>query len=44
MADPRADLENAATATDDTGIPALTSGTNGVPKTTMHFHSDVMAM
>jgi 2-aminobenzoate-CoA ligase len=32
------------TAADDTCIIAFTSGTTGVPKGTMHFHRDVMAI
>ena len=32
------------TAADDTCILAFTSGTTGVPKATMHFHRDVMAI
>jgi 2-aminobenzoate-CoA ligase len=35
---------NANTASDDTCIIAFTSGTTGVPKATMHFHHDVMAI
>jgi 2-aminobenzoate-CoA ligase len=35
---------NANTASDDTCIIAFTSGTTGVPKATMHFHRDVMAI
>ncbi|MES2948487.1 MAG: benzoate-CoA ligase family protein [Pseudomonadota bacterium] len=35
---------NANTAADDTCIIAFTSGTTGIPKATMHFHRDVMAI
>ena len=35
---------NVDTAADDTCILAFTSGTTGVPKGTMHFHRDVMAI
>jgi len=35
---------NAATASDDTCIIAFTSGTTGIPKATMHYHRDVMAI
>ena len=35
---------NANTASDDTCIIAFTSGTTGIPKATMHFHRDVMAV
>ena len=37
-------FDNVATAADDTCILAFTSGTTGVPKATMHFHRDVMAV
>ena len=37
-------FENADTAADDTCLIAFTSGTTGVPKATMHFHRDVMAV
>lgn len=37
-------FENVDTAADDTCILAFTSGTTGVPKATMHFHRDVMAI
>jgi 2-aminobenzoate-CoA ligase len=37
-------FSNVATAADDTCILAFTSGTTGVPKATMHFHRDVMAI
>jgi 2-aminobenzoate-CoA ligase len=32
------------TAADDVALLALTSGTTGVPKATMHFHRDVLAI
>ena len=35
---------NVMTAADDTCIIAFTSGTTGIPKATMHFHRDVMAI
>jgi 2-aminobenzoate-CoA ligase len=34
----------AATAADDVALIAFTSGTSGVPKATMHFHRDVLAI
>ena len=37
-------FSNVDTAADDTCILAFTSGTTGVPKATMHFHRDVMAI
>lgn len=37
-------FDNVATASDDTCLIAFTSGTTGVPKGTMHFHRDVMAI
>jgi 2-aminobenzoate-CoA ligase len=39
-----AEFSNIDTAADDTCILAFTSGTTGVPKATMHFHRDVMAI
>jgi 2-aminobenzoate-CoA ligase len=39
-----ASFTNVDTAADDTCILAFTSGTTGVPKATMHFHRDVMAI
>jgi acyl-CoA synthetase (AMP-forming)/AMP-acid ligase II len=37
-------FETVNTATDDTCLIAFTSGTTGIPKATMHFHRDVMAI
>ena len=37
-------FKNVDTAADDCCILAFTSGTTGVPKATMHFHRDVMAI
>lgn len=37
-------FDNVATAADDTCIFGFTSGTTGVPKATMHYHRDVMAI
>lgn len=37
-------FENVDTAATDTCIFGFTSGTTGVPKATMHFHRDVMAI
>ena len=39
-----ATFADVATAADDTVLIAFTSGTTGVPKGTMHFHRDVMAI
>ena len=44
MARQSTSFENVATAADDTCLLAFTSGTTGVPKATMHFHRDVMAV
>ena len=44
MAAQPATFDNVDTAADDTCILAFTSGTTGVPKATMHFHRDVMAI
>ncbi|WP_066337282.1 AMP-binding protein [Azohydromonas lata] len=40
---PRA-FANVDTAADDTCLLAFTSGTTGVPKATMHFHRDLLAV
>lgn len=37
-------FQNVDTSADDTCIFGFTSGTTGVPKATMHFHRDVMAI
>ncbi|WP_454730971.1 MULTISPECIES: AMP-binding protein [Cupriavidus] len=37
-------FDNVDTAADDTCIFGFTSGTTGVPKATMHYHRDVMAI
>jgi 2-aminobenzoate-CoA ligase len=37
-------FDNVDTAAEDTCLIAFTSGTTGVPKGTMHFHRDVMAI
>jgi len=37
-------FQNVDTAADDTCVLAFTSGTTGVPKATMHFHRDIMAV
>ena len=44
MARQPAEFANVDTAADDTCILAFTSGTTGIPKGTMHFHRDVMAI
>lgn len=44
MARQSAVFTNVDTASDDTCILAFTSGTTGVPKATMHFHRDVIAI
>lgn len=44
MARHDAPFANVDTAADDTCLLAFTSGTTGVPKATMHFHRDVMAI
>lgn len=44
MARHPARFQNVDTAADDTCILAFTSGTTGIPKATMHFHRDVMAI
>ena len=38
------DFENCNTAADDTCLIGFTSGTTGIPKATLHFHRDVMAI
>ncbi|MGH8776029.1 MAG: AMP-binding protein [Jiangellaceae bacterium] len=42
-ADPPSDFDSVQTAADDVALLALTSGTTGRPKVTMHFHRDVLA-
>ncbi|MGD9944006.1 MAG: AMP-binding protein [Burkholderiaceae bacterium] len=43
--DPRRDrFEACDTAQDDVALIAFTSGTTGMPKGTMHFHRDILAM
>jgi 2-aminobenzoate-CoA ligase len=37
-------FQNVDTAADDTCLLAFTSGTTGVPKATMHFHRDLIAI
>ncbi|MBL0938397.1 MAG: AMP-binding protein [Gemmatimonadaceae bacterium] len=44
MARHDAPFDTVATASDDTCLLAFTSGTTGIPKATMHFHRDVMAI
>jgi 2-aminobenzoate-CoA ligase len=44
MAQKTAQFDAVPTAADDVCIIAFTSGTTGVPKGTMHFHRDVMAI
>lgn len=44
MARQVATFANVETASDDVCLLAFTSGTTGVPKATMHFHRDVLAM
>ncbi len=38
------DFSNVPTAEDDVALIAFTSGTSGVPKGTMHFHRDLLAV
>ena len=40
----REPFEPVATSADDVALLAVTSGTTGVPKTTAHFHRDVLAV
>jgi 2-aminobenzoate-CoA ligase len=44
MAGAPAEFSNVDTAADDICLIAFTSGTTGLPKGTMHFHRDVMAI
>ncbi len=44
MARASASFDNVGTAADDTCLLGFTSGTTGVPKATMHFHRDLMAI
>ncbi|MDB5730385.1 MAG: Acetyl-coenzyme synthetase [Variovorax sp.] len=44
MARQSPEFVNADTAADDTCLLAFTSGSTGVPKGTLHFHRDVMAV
>ncbi|MGB0126687.1 MAG: AMP-binding protein, partial [Rhodocyclaceae bacterium] len=44
MAGAPAEFANVDTAADDICLIAFTSGTTGLPKGTMHFHRDVMAI
>ncbi|WP_304307700.1 AMP-binding protein [Pseudacidovorax intermedius] len=44
MAEASPVFDNVDTAADDTCLFGFTSGTTGVPKATMHFHRDVMAV
>lgn len=37
-------FDNVVTSSDDTCLIGFTSGTTGIPKATMHFHRDVMAI
>ncbi|MDT8992409.1 AMP-binding protein [Curvibacter sp. APW13] len=44
MARKPTEFANVDTASDDTCLIGFTSGTTGIPKATMHFHRDVMAI
>jgi 2-aminobenzoate-CoA ligase len=44
MAQASPQFDNVATASDDCCLFGFTSGTTGVPKATMHYHRDVMAI
>ena len=44
MASKDGKFEAVKTASDDVALLAFTSGTTGIPKATMHFHRDILAM
>jgi 2-aminobenzoate-CoA ligase len=44
LADKPATHDDVATSSDDVALLAFTSGTTGRPKSTMHFHRDVLAI